>query len=139
MFWNRKKNLAVAMTCSDWRLHQRIVDFNRQIGRATGTQQVDLVALPGPDGLLKPERAGEWEAAKAQVKLLADAHHAAALAVVAHQRCAGHPVSDGEHDRDVQEAAKKLKESLGFSGPVYALVATYKNDRSWGIKEVGRF
>lgn len=47
--------------------------------------------------------------------------------------------ADGEHDRDVQEAAKKLKESLGFSGPVYALVATKKNDRNRGLKEVGRF
>jgi hypothetical protein len=139
MFWNRKKSLAVAMTCSDWRLHQRVVDFNGRIGKATGTGEVDLVALPGPDGLLNPERVGEWEAAKAQVKLLADAHHAAALAVVAHQRCAGHPASDGEHDRDVQAVAKKLKESLEFSGPVYALVATYKNNRSWGLKEVGCF
>jgi hypothetical protein len=139
MFWKTKKSVAVAMTCSDWRLHQRIVDFNGRIAKATGTGQVDLVALPGPDGLLKPERAGEWEAAKAQVKLLADAHHAAALAVVAHQRCAGHPASDGEHDRDVRETAKKLKESLGFSGPVFALVATYKNDRNWGLKEAGRF
>ena len=127
------------MTCSDWRLHKRVVDFNARIGRATGTKEVDLVALPGPDGLLKPERMGEWEAAKGQVKLLADAHHASALAVVAHQRCAGHPVSDGEHDHDVQALAKALKESLAFSGPVYALVATYTNDRKWGLKQVGRF
>lgn len=139
MFWKRKKKLAVAMTCADWRLHQRVVDFNARIGRATGTKQVDLAALPGPDGLLKPERSGEWDAAKGQVKLLADAHHAAAIAVVAHQRCAGHPVSDGEHDQDAQAVAKALKESLGFPGPVYALVATYKNDRNWGLKEVGRF
>ncbi|MGN6517239.1 MAG: carbonic anhydrase [Rhizomicrobium sp.] len=139
MVWSRKKKLAVAMTCSDWRLHQRVVDFNSRIGRATGTREVDLVALPGPDGLLDPARAGEWEAAKAQVKLLADAHHAHALAVVAHQRCAGHPVSDGEHDRDVQSVARALKESLGFSGPAYALVATYTSDRKWGLKEVGRF
>jgi hypothetical protein len=139
MFWKIRKKLSVAMTCSDWRLHRRVVDFNARIGHATGTSQVDLVALPGPDGLLKPDRAGEWEAAKGQVKLLADAHHAAALAVVAHQRCAGHPVPDDEHDRDVQAVAKALKESLGFSGPAYALVATYTNDRKWGLKEVGRF
>jgi hypothetical protein len=127
------------MTCSDWRLHWRVVDFNSRIGKATGTEQVDLVALPGPDGLLRPARAGEWEAAKGQVKLLADAHRAAALAVVAHQRCAGHPVSDGDHNQHVQTVAKNLKESLGFSGPVYALVATYKSDRNWDLAEVGRF
>jgi hypothetical protein len=139
MFWNRKKKLADAVTCADWRLHQRVVDFNTRIGRATGTRQVDLVALPGPDGLLRPERAGEWEAAKGQVKLLADAHHASAIAVVAHQRCAGHPVSDQEHDHDVQSVAKAIKETLAFPGPVYALVATYSSDRRWGLKEVGRF
>ena len=127
------------MTCADWRLHHRGVDFNARIGRTTGTREVDLVALPGPDGLLKPERAGEWEAAKGHMKLLADAHQAVALAVVAHQRCAGHPVSDGDHDLDVQAVAKSLKESLGFSGPVFALVATYTNDRKWGLKEVARF
>ncbi|HEY2032474.1 MAG TPA: hypothetical protein VGH02_02175 [Rhizomicrobium sp.] len=64
-----------------------------------------------------------------QLKLLADAHHATAIAVVAHQRRAGHPVSDGEHDKDVQAVAKSLKESLGFSGPVFPLVAIYTNDR----------
>jgi hypothetical protein len=113
--------------------------FQCRIGRATGTQQVDLVALPGQDGLLRSERAGEWEATNAQVKLLADAHHAAAIAIIAYPRCAGHPVSDGDHDQDVQSVAKSLKESLVFSRPVFALVAIYRNDRKWGLKEVGRF
>jgi hypothetical protein len=127
------------MTCSDWRLHQRGVDFNRRIGKALGVGRVDLVALPGPDGLLLDQRSAEWQAAKAQVKLLADAHHAAAIAVVAHQRCAGHPVDDAQHDKDVAEAAKALKAALGFEGPAYALVATYKSDTDWGLKEIGRF
>ena len=138
MFWNRHKKLVVAMTCSDWRLHQPVVDFNRRIGRAVGAECVDLVALPGPDGLLALARGGEWEAAKGQVKLLADAHHAAALVVVAHQRCAGHPVSDDQHDVDVVAVARELKASLGFPGPVHALVATYGTDRKWGLKQVAK-
>lgn len=79
-----------------------------------GVSKVDLVALPGPDGLLLEQRSGEWHAAKGQVKLLADAHHATAIAVVAHQKCAGHAVDDAQHDKDVAEAAKA---PLGFAGP----------------------
>jgi hypothetical protein len=139
MLWGRNKNLGVAMTCSDWRLRQPSVKFLSRIANAVGVGKVDLVALPGPDGLLLDQRSGEWQAAKGQVKLLADAHHAAAIAVVAHQRCAGHPVDDVQHEKDVAETAKSLKAALGFEGPVYALVATYKSDSDWGLKEIGRF
>jgi hypothetical protein len=101
--------------------------------------RVDLVVLPGPDGLLLQERSTEWQAAKGQVKLLADAHHAAAIGVIAHQRCAGHPVDDAQHEKDVAEAAKALKSALGFAGPAYALVATFRSDSDWGLKEIGCF
>jgi hypothetical protein len=139
MLWGSGKKLAVAVTCSDWRLHQSKVDFNRRIGKAVGCGKVDLVALPGPDGLLLPDRAGEWVAAQAQAGLLANAHHAAALALVAHQRCAGHPVSDPEHETDVAATAKALKSALAFEGPVYALVATYRSDAVWGLKTIGKY
>jgi len=139
MFWSRRRKLAVAVTCADWRLHQSAVDFNRRIGKAVGARCVDLVALPGPDGLLRPERSTEWNAALGQVKLLADAHQADFIALVAHQRCAGHPVSDDEHNLDAAAVAKELKEKLGFPGPVHALVATYRSDAKWGLKSVGAF
>ncbi|HTQ13765.1 MAG TPA: carbonic anhydrase [Rhizomicrobium sp.] len=138
MLWGKNEKLAVAVTCSDWRLHQRAVDFNTRIGKAVGCGRVDMVVLPGPDGLLLPKRVGEWEAALSQVGLLADAHKAVALAVVAHERCAGHPVTDPEHLVDVVAAAKALKGALGFSGPAYALIATYRSDTDWGLDQVGR-
>lgn len=139
MFWGKKAKLAVAVTCSDWRLHQRGVDFNTRIGKAVGCSKVDMVVLPGPDGLLLPTRVGEWQAALGQVELLANAHHAAALAVVAHQRCAGHPVDDAQHETDVVNAAKALKGALNFAGPAYALVATYSSDSKWGLKTIGQY
>ncbi len=138
MLWRNKK-LAVAVTCSDWRLHQHKVAFNRRIGKELGVGRVDMVVLPGPDGLLLPERAGEWASTKAHTELLANAHHAAALAVIAHQRCAGHPVSDLAHETDVEATAKALKAALAFAGPVYALVATYRGDSDWGLNTVGNY
>jgi hypothetical protein len=139
MFWRRHKKVAVALTCADWRLHHRRVDLNRRLTKALRVHGVDLIAVPGPDGLATPERRGEWEAATAQIRLLIGAHQPESLAVLAHQRCAGHPVSDEAHDTDVAAAAKALKAETGFAGPVAAMVAVYHTDSKWDLKRIGTF
>jgi hypothetical protein len=139
MWGKKRKKLAVALTCADWRLHQRKVDFNARLAKKLGVEGVDLIAVPGPDGLIKPERAGEWQSAVAQIKLLIGAHAPRVLSVVAHQRCAGHPVTDGEHDADVAATAEALKKLTGFAGPVHAIVAVYHSDVSWDFKDVAAF
>jgi hypothetical protein len=137
--WGRShKKIAVAIVCADWRLHHKKSEFNRQIAKALGVDGVDFIAVPGPDGLLLPERTGEWKTALDQAKLLIGAHTPVALAVVAHQRCAGHPVSDEAHVGDVAKAAEALKKGTGFSGPVAAMVAEYRSDLSWNVKIVKR-
>jgi hypothetical protein len=138
--WGRKhRKLAVALTCADWRLHQRNVDLNRRLAKLLDVRGVDLIAVPGPDGLVLPERSAEWHAAVAQIKLLIGAHAPLALAVVAHQRCAGHPVTDAAHDADVVATAKALKAETGFAGPVRAIVAVYHSDTAWELKQAGVF
>jgi hypothetical protein len=136
--WRHKK-LAVALVCADWRLHQHVVDMNRRLAKLLGVEGVDLVAVPGPDGLVKPERGAEWQTAVGQIKLLIGAHAPRVLVVVAHQRCAGHPVSDGEHEIDVLETAKALKAATGFPGPVRAMLMVYRSDTSWDFKPIGQF
>jgi hypothetical protein len=139
MFWKRHAKLAVALTCADWRLHHPRVNLNGQLARALGVNGVDVLAVPGPDGLLAPQRETEWRAAVAQASLLIGAHSPRTVAIVAHQRCAGHPVSDPQHDVDVAAAAKALKEATGFAGPVAALVAVYRNDARWLLNKIGTY
>jgi len=138
MWGRRHRKLAVALVCADWRLHHRKSEFTRQIARLLGVDGVDIVAVPGPDGLLLPERAGEWKTALDQVKLLIGAHAPVTLAVVAHQRCAGHPVSDDAHVGDVVKTAEALKKETGFAGRVAAMVAEYRSDLNWNVKTVKR-
>ncbi|MDE1939517.1 MAG: hypothetical protein KGI68_10885 [Alphaproteobacteria bacterium] len=138
--WGQKhKKLAVALTCADWRLHQRKVDLNSRLAKLLGVHGVDLIAVPGPDGLTKPERSSEWQATIGQTKLLIGAHAPRALVVAAHQRCAGHPVSDAEHETDVLATAKALKAETGFDGPVRAVLAVYHSDTAWALKPIGEF
>ena len=139
MWGKRRKKLAIVLTCADWRLHQRKVDLNARLAKVLGVVGVDLIAVPGPDGLIKPERKSEWQTAVAQIKLLIGAHAPLVLAVVAHQRCAGHPVTDGEHDAHVVATAKALKAETGFAGPVRAIVAVYQSDTAWDLKDAASF
>jgi hypothetical protein len=138
MFWHKHKKVAVALTCADWRLHNGKVGLNKRLCRELGVGGVDLIAVPGPDGLLRPERESEWQVAVSQISLLIGAHTPVALTVLAHQRCAGHPVSDHDHDSDVMAAAQALKAATEFSGPVLAYVAVYHNDAKWGLKRIGQ-
>jgi hypothetical protein len=138
--WGRKhRKIAVALVCADWRLHHHDSQFNRQIARALRVDGVDYIAVPGPDGLARPERNVEWQAALAQAKLLIGAHTPVALAVVAHERCAGHPVSDEAHVGDASAMAQKLKAETEFTGPVAAMVAHYRADLRWRVEIVNRF
>ena len=139
MFGKRHKKLAVMLTCADWRLHQRKVDMNARIAKHLRVDGVDLIAVPGPDGLTLPERSGEWLSAVAQIKLLIREHAPHALVVAAHQRCAGHPVTDTVHDEDLPKTAKALKDETGFNGPVHAILMVYRSDASWDVKHAGRF
>jgi hypothetical protein len=136
MFGRKHRKVAVLLTCADWRLHHSRIDMNRRIARLLKVYGADLIAAPGPDGLILPERKSEWQSALDQIKLLIGAHHPVALAVVAHQRCAGHPVSDDQHVTDVEATAKALKAQTGFAGPVAAIVAVYHSDARWDFKRV---
>lgn len=138
--WGKKhKKLAIALTCADWRLHQHKVDMNARLAKLIGVDGIDLICVPGPDGLIKPERAAEWATAVSQIKLLVGAHSPALVVVLAHQRCAGHPVTDGEHDSDAAATAKALKAATGFAGPVRAIVAVYHSDTAWDFKPLAEF
>jgi hypothetical protein len=136
MFGRKRKKVAVVLTCADWRLHHSRVDMNRRLARALKVHGADVIAAPGPNGLTLPARKSEWQSALDQIKLLIGAHHPTALAVVAHQRCAGHPVSDDEHVTDVSKTARMLKAETGFAGPVAAMVAVYHSDAKWDFKTI---
>ena len=137
MFSFGRKKLGLALTCSDWRLHQSAVEYNRRIARALGVGGLDLIAVPGPDGLLVPARASEWQTALRQAMVLIGAHHPVAIGLVAHQRCAGHAVSDEEHETDVLAVAAALKEATKFEGPLSAMLTVYHSDKRWSLKQIG--
>jgi hypothetical protein len=128
--------LGVALTCADWRLHRAEVAINARLAKIMNVDGVNLTALPGPDGLLAPERKPDWDAMIRWVKLHIRVHKPVRLAVLAHEHCAAHAVDDATHARDVRATASALKDSTGFPGQVLALLATWNSDIDWGIEEL---
>lgn len=128
--------IALLLTCADWRLHSHEVDLNARVKEICGCDGIDLVSVPGPDGMLHPARSNEWLSAVSQIKLLINNHNVQVLVVAAHHRCAGHPVSDTQHDTDVRATVAALKRDTGFSGPIHAIMLTYRAELDWGIEPV---
>ncbi|MGQ0742511.1 MAG: carbonic anhydrase [Alphaproteobacteria bacterium] len=138
MLWRRCK-LAVVLTCSDWRLHHPRAGLYRQGCRLLRSKGLYVVAVPGPDGLLAPGRDAEWAGAVGSVKLFAGRDLSDELAVVAHQHCLAHAVSDAQHESDVRAVAEALKREVGFEGLVRALIAVRHSDARWRLKELARY
>jgi len=129
-----EKKIAIALVCSDWRFHRPNVKLNARLIEALGVDGMDLIVLPGPDGLIKESRKAELDVAVSQLKLLIGAHNPCALALVGHQNCAAHTVSDDVHAEDTQKAAKLVREAAGFKGPMHAMLLTRETDDVWGLK-----
>jgi hypothetical protein len=130
------KKMGLVLVCADGRLHQEAVHYNDQLAREMGVDLVDVVAVPGPDGLFKSGREGERDSVTGWLKLLVGAHHPVAIAVVGHYQCAGNAVDDAEHDHDVAAAAAGLKHELGFQGPVFAFSTVWHSDERWSLKKI---
>ncbi len=130
------KKMGLALVCADGRLHQECVHYNGQLAEELGVDVVDVVAVPGPDGLFKKGREAEHKAAVGWLRLLVRAHHPVAIAVVGHYQCAGNAVSDIEHDGDVAAAAAACKRELGCEGDVMAFSTVWHSDREWSLKRI---
>ena len=139
MWWKRRRKIAVALTCADWRLHHHKVELNARLARLWGVHGVDLICVPGPDGLIKADRAAEWAAVVEQIKILIRVHVPKTLIVLAHQHGAGHPVGDAEHEIDSPAAAVALKQATEFTGPVRAMVAIYRSGKAWNLKSIAEY
>ncbi|HWP61227.1 MAG TPA: carbonic anhydrase [Candidatus Paceibacterota bacterium] len=129
------KKLGIAVMCVDWRLHQKDVRFAERIRDALGVDVVDVVSVPGPDGMAHEGKEAERGALLSWLNLLIGAHHPTSIALVGHYTCAANPVDESAHDTDAREAAEYFKEASGFKD-IRAFSAVRKTDSEWELKEV---
>lgn len=126
--------VGIVVACVDCRLHPEEQRLHTQCKEVLDADQVFVRTSAGPDGRILA-RDHHLQSCVEDIQLLIDAKGATVVGVVAHYDCAGHPVSNEQHDTDVVEAAKILQSSLNFEGDVVPLMAVPEGSR-WIVKQV---
>lgn len=116
------QTIAVVLTCMDDRLHDPDAQIIQQLKKLLGVERVFVRTVAGPDGKIKQGGFG-LDDIVADTQLIIDAKGASIVGVLPHCDCAGHPVSDEDHERDAIDAANVLLDALEFDGSVVPLIA----------------
>mgnify|MGYP006172878771 FL=1 len=119
---------GTAINCIDGRTQEAVIGYMKQNQKVDG---VDMVTLPGVDGVLSGEHHAEMDLVKRAVTISIERHGSGVVAVVGHHDCAGNP-GDREHHRvHLRKAVLKV---ASWNFPVQVL-GLYVNDR-WKIEEI---
>jgi len=70
---------------------------------------VDMINEPGPDGILSGKNEQVIQRIKEKVLISVSGHHSKVLVIAGHYDCAGNPVTEEEHKRQIKEAVDKVK------------------------------
>lgn len=100
---------ATLLTCIDGRIQRPLEAWVKE---RFGVDYVDVLTEPGVDGRIPTMDAQGMASLTANVQLSRRAHGSAVLVVAAHSDCAGNPVSDDEHYRQLRAGLTRLGQVL---------------------------
>lgn len=121
-----KQNFVTAINCIDGRVQEPLICF---IKKEFSAKYVDLVTEPGPDRILsKNKQQTIVKSIKNRVLISIEKHNSKTLIIAGHHDCAGNPIADDEHFRQIKKAVQNVdKWNLGIS--VYGVWI----DRNWKV------
>ncbi|GAA1909413.1 hypothetical protein GCM10009716_19220 [Streptomyces sodiiphilus] len=96
---------ATMLTCIDGRIQAPLSEWAKS---HLEVDYVDTVTEPGPDSAIGSLGEEGLAALVAKVRVSQRAHGSGVLVVAGHSDCAGNPVADEEHHRQLRQAATQL-------------------------------
>lgn len=72
---------------------------------------------------------------KTKLLVSLDKHHSKGVLVNGHAECAGNPVSDEQHIKDIKVSVEKIKELIDNRVPIVG-VFVKRTARGWGAEEI---
>ena len=140
----KKDGFATAINCIDGRGQKPVT---QAIKKDTGAQFVDTVTGPGIVGGLANGDQEVIDSAKAQLTISVEKHNSKGIIVGGHASCAGHPVEDNTHKKDVVAAVAEVRSwdivranDLSVTGvfvePRKTLFRRRPNSRRWVARKV---
>ncbi|MFH1699358.1 MAG: carbonic anhydrase [Candidatus Zixiibacteriota bacterium] len=97
---------ATAINCMDGRTQ---LPVNQWMRDKFGVDYIDTITEPGPDKILTSPFAPLSQSIKQRVLISVEEHKSSVIAIVAHDQCAGNPVSRDEHLKHLKRAMQTVK------------------------------
>lgn len=97
---------ATAINCMDGRTQ---LPVNQWMKDKFGADYIDTITEPGPDKILTLDNSPLIDSIKQRVLISVEKHDSSVIAIVAHDLCAGNPVSKEEHLAHLKQAMDTVK------------------------------
>ncbi len=104
-------SFCVAVTCIDGRVQVPVIRFLQEQARV---DHVDLVTEPGVVKVLAESDgdSAEMKSIHRRIEVSRKAHRSRVVALVAHEDCAGNPVSESQQLSQLRKAARRMAEEI---------------------------
>ena len=100
-------SFCTAVNCMDGRVQ---LPVNRYLRDHFSVDHVDTITEAGPVAILSADPdSPASHSIYHRIDISVTAHHATALALVAHAGCAGNPISDSDQQRQVERCVEQLR------------------------------
>jgi carbonic anhydrase len=100
------KKFATAINCMDGRVQEPVIRFMKE---KFGVDYVDMITMPGPDKILGENTDPHTvESTRNRIGISVSKHGSEAILMAGHGDCAGNPVQEEVHLKQIQEAARLI-------------------------------
>lgn len=118
----------------DGRAQEPVLAFGQ---KKFSAKYADTITEAGLVGLLSKNNVDHVlpESIKKKILISLEKHHSKGIIVHGHEDCAGNPVSDEQHKKDVLKAAKTIEELLQNNTQIIP-VFVKRTEKSWVAEEL---
>jgi len=123
---------ATAINCIDGRVQLPVIEY---IKNKYEVDYVDMITKPGPDKILAENKESfVIDSIKKGIEISVNKHNSKLIAIVGHYDCAGNPVDEKMHIKQIRRAIKMVK-SWNLNVQV---IGVWVN-QNWQVEEVRCF
>lgn len=120
--------------CMDGRSECAVAKWGRE---KFGVKFADAITEAGLVGLLAKDNVDQYllDSLKKKILISIEKHHSKNVVVSGHEDCAGNPVSNIQHKKDVLKAARIIKELIRKDIQIIPVFVKREQDR-WVVEEM---
>ena len=121
--------------CMDGRVQEPISLYGQ---KKFGVKYADTITEAGLVGLLAEDDVNQTllDSIKNKILISLEKHHSKGIVVEGHQECAGNPVKDDMHKKDVLKAVKTIGALVQRDIPIVPVFVTRSANSGWIVEEL---